>query len=144
MIAFPYLWYAETLSSLSNYITHIITYCLKCGYFHKQWCQFIIKSMPKDRNPVEFNDILPVDLLPILSGGCSLYSVLSLGLQKWEIRVKSIWFSVIQQLYWHFSHYRPNNILWASMCYIIMLRVWQCYGLRKKFSYIIHIHFQKQ
>lgn len=49
------------------YILHIINCCLEQGYFPESWKQSLIVPLPKTPNPVDYSDLRPISLLPILS-----------------------------------------------------------------------------
>ena len=52
---------------IDRYVTHIINCCIEASYFPDQWKISIGKPLPKTKNPLSFNDIRIISILPILS-----------------------------------------------------------------------------
>ncbi|KAF2884427.1 hypothetical protein ILUMI_21751 [Ignelater luminosus] len=50
-----------------RYITHILNHCIAHSTYPSQWKHAIIKPIPKVKNPIEFKDLRPISLLPVLS-----------------------------------------------------------------------------
>ena len=52
---------------LDQYVTHIINSCIETNYFPDQWKTSIGKPLSKIKDPLTFNDIRIISILPILS-----------------------------------------------------------------------------
>lgn len=50
-----------------SFLTHIINTCLSSNVFPDEWKIAKILPLPKKRDPVEYNDLRPISILPVLS-----------------------------------------------------------------------------
>ena len=52
---------------IDKYITHIVNCCIEANYFPDPWKISIGKPLSKVANPVSFNDLRIISILPVLS-----------------------------------------------------------------------------
>lgn len=57
----------QSLHVIILHITHIVNSCLEHGHFPNPWKQSLVSPLPKKHDPVNFSDLRPVSLLPVVS-----------------------------------------------------------------------------